>query len=36
MPLQETALIISSANGRSLAPKVRNHQIAIYPDVHLP
>jgi hypothetical protein len=36
MPLQETALIISSANGRSLQPKVRNHQIAIYPEVHLP
>lgn len=36
MPLQETAQIVSSANGRSLQPKVRNHQIAIYPDVHLP
>jgi hypothetical protein len=36
MPLQETAQIVSSDNGRSLRPKVRNHQIAIYPDVHLP
>jgi hypothetical protein len=36
MPLQETAQIISSVNGRSLQPKVRNHQIAIYPDVRLP
>jgi hypothetical protein len=35
MPLQETAQIVSSANGRSLQPKVRNHQIAIYPDMHL-
>ena len=37
MPLQETAqIVISGLNGRSLQPKVRNHQIAIYPDVHLP
>ncbi len=37
MPLQETAqIVISGSNGRSLQPKVRNHQIAIYPDVHLP
>ena len=37
MPLQETAqIIISTVGGRNLQPKVRNHQIAIYPDVHLP
>jgi len=37
MPLQETAqIIISGLDGRTLQPKVRNHQIAIYPDVHLP
>jgi hypothetical protein len=37
MPLQETAqIVISGLNGRSLQPKVRNHQIAIYPDVRLP
>ncbi len=37
MPLQETAqIVISGNNGRKLQPKVRNHQIAIYPDVHLP
>ena len=36
MPLQETAQIVSAANGRSLRPKVRNHQIGIYPEVHLP
>ena len=32
MPLQETAQIVSAVNGRSLQPKVRNHQIAIYPE----
>jgi hypothetical protein len=36
MPLQETALIISKVNGKKVQPKVRNHQIAIYPDVKLP
>ena len=36
MPLQETDQIVSSVNGRSVQPKVRNHQIAIYPDVRLP
>jgi hypothetical protein len=36
MPLQQTDQIISSANGNKLQPKVRNHQIAIYPDVQLP
>ncbi len=35
MPLQSTDLIISSANGTKLQPKVRNHQIAIYPEVQL-
>jgi hypothetical protein len=32
MPLQETAQIVSTVNGRRLQPKVRNHQIAIYPE----
>ncbi len=37
MPLQETAqIIISAVNGSSLQPKVRNHQIAIYPGLKLP
>ena len=37
MPLQQTdQIIISNVTGRSLQPRVRNHQIAIYPDVHLP
>ena len=36
MPLQQTDQIISSANGTKLQPKVRNHQIAIYPEVQLP
>lgn len=36
MPDQVTAQIISSANGRKLQPKVRNHHIAIYPDRQLP
>jgi hypothetical protein len=34
MPLQTTTQIISSANGKHLQPKVRNHQIAIYRDAH--
>ncbi len=36
MPLQQTKKIISSLNGRRVQPEVRNHQIAIYPDVTLP
>lgn len=36
MPLEETAQIIAAVNGTSLQPKVRNHQIAIYPGVQLP
>jgi hypothetical protein len=36
MPLQQTDQIISSVSGEQLQPKVRNHQIGIYPDVHLP
>ena len=36
MPLQETSLIISSVHGTKVQPKVRNHQIAIYPEVQLP
>jgi hypothetical protein len=37
MPLQPTdQIIIAGISGRVLQPKVRNHQIAIYPDVRLP
>lgn len=36
MPLQETSLIISSVHGTKVQPKVRNHQIAIYPETTLP
>ena len=37
MPLEVTEqIIISGDNGKKLQPKVRNHQIAIYPEVHLP
>jgi Cytochrome c554 and c-prime len=36
MPLQKTEVIISRVNGTTSHPKVRNHQIAIYPDVQLP
>jgi hypothetical protein len=36
MPLQQTAHIISRVNGASVRPKVRNHQIAIYPEKPLP
>ena len=35
MPLQETSLIISSVHGTKVQPKVRNHQIGIYPEVRL-
>lgn len=31
MPRQKTALIVSSANGKSVQPEVRNHWIKIYP-----
>jgi hypothetical protein len=37
MPLQETEqIIISKIDGRRLQPKVRNHEIKIYPDIRLP
>lgn len=37
MPLQETEqIIISGVDGRSLQPKVRNHEIRVYPDIDLP
>jgi hypothetical protein len=35
MPLQQSGLITLSINGKVLQPKVRNHHIAIYPDVQL-
>jgi hypothetical protein len=31
MPKQQTELIVSSANGKSVKPEVRNHWIKIYP-----
>lgn len=31
MPKQQTALIVSSANGKSVQPEVRNHWIKVYP-----
>jgi Cytochrome c554 and c-prime len=31
MPLQESRVLFSNTNGKKLMPKVRNHQIAIYP-----
>jgi hypothetical protein len=36
MPLQTTSLIVSTVNGKSVRPEVRNHQIGIYPEVKLP
>jgi hypothetical protein len=36
MPLQQTEKIISSLNGKKVQPKVRNHQIAIYPESAVP
>ena len=36
MPLQRTDLTVSSGNGRTLRPKVRNHQIGIFPESGLP
>jgi hypothetical protein len=31
MPLQESEVLVSDTNGRKLKPRVRNHQIGIYP-----
>jgi len=31
MPLQESEVLFSETNGRKLKPRVRNHQIGIYP-----
>ena len=37
MPLEQTEqILISDEVGRNMQTKVRNHQIAIYPNVHLP
>ncbi len=36
MPLQETDQIMASLDGKNLSPKVRNHQIAIYPEAKAP
>ena len=36
MPLQPTGKVEAISNGQVFQPKVRNHQIAIYPDVRLP
>jgi hypothetical protein len=35
MPLQETGKIVSRVDGTTIRPMVRNHRIAIYPDVVL-
>jgi hypothetical protein len=35
MPLQETGKIVSQLDGSTIRPMVRNHQIAIYPEVAL-
>jgi len=35
MPLQETGKIVSQVDGTTIRPMVRNHQIAIYPDIAL-
>jgi hypothetical protein len=35
MPLQETGKIVSRVDGTTVRPMVRNHRIAIYPDVVL-
>ena len=36
MPLQQTDIVIARVNGTISHLKLRNHQIAIYPDVQLP
>lgn len=36
MPLQVTGKIVTMVDGRTVRPMVRNHQIAIYPDVPPP
>ena len=36
MPLQQSGVVISSVNGSISHRKMRNHQIAVYPDVQLP
>ncbi len=36
MPRQKTQAIFSNANGTKFSPLVRNHRIAIYPDVVMP
>ncbi len=36
MPLQESRVLFSKTNGKTLRPKMRNHRIAIYHDVRVP
>ena len=36
MPLQQTSLIVSTVHGKKVQPKVRTHQIGIYPEARLP
>jgi hypothetical protein len=36
MPLQETQVIFSNSNGKTLKPQVRTHRIGIYPDAQQP
>jgi hypothetical protein len=35
MPLQESEVVISQTSGRKLKPRVRNHQIGVYPEAQL-
>jgi hypothetical protein len=34
MPLEKSQVLFSDNNGRKFNPMVRNHRIAVYPDVH--
>jgi hypothetical protein len=36
MPKQKSDLIVSSANGKSVRPEVRNHWIKVYSQEHGP
>lgn len=36
MPLEPSEQVVSSMNGRSVQAKVRNHQIGVFPEIHLP
>ncbi len=36
MPLQESQALVSDSHGRKVRPRIRNHQIGIFPEVRLP